>query len=276
MIAQGRGLAERAARAGRVVQVGLQFRFQRSAATARALIADGKIGEVFRADLTATHWFRPQRYFDAAPWRARWRATGGGVLMSQAIHQIDTLIWLAGAPSRVSAWARRARHQTQVEDDVIAMAEYPNGARGTLVASTTDPVGTDSVTIHGERGSLVIEGFRLRRAVFGDGTHTAQQRSDHSTEEFEDVPVEWTDVIEPGRGSEWFDMLLDCHRDFASAITDGTPVHNPIDEGLRAIELVNALYLSAVRDEPVTLPTDPDEYAAVFEKLCSDEIELPR
>ena len=133
--------------------------------------------------------------------------------MSQAVHQIDTLVWLAGLPATVTAWARRSRHRAEVEDDVLAFLEYPNGARGTLVASTTDPVGVDALTLHGERGTLAVEGFRLRRATFGDGDVGAQQLTDESTEDFDDVPVEWVDVVEPGGKSEWFDMMLDCHRD---------------------------------------------------------------
>jgi predicted dehydrogenase len=274
--AAGRELQRLAQAAGRVVQVGLQFRFQRSARAAHDLVQAGDIGEIFRADLVATHWFRSRQYFVAAPWRGTWRASGGGVLMSQAVHQIDTLVWLAGLPSRVTAWARRSRHDVQVEDDVIAILEYPNGARGTIVASTTDPVGVDAVTVHGERGTLSLEGFRLRRATFGDGTLGAQELTDESAEDFEDVPVEWADVIEPGGRSEWFDMMLDCHRDFVGAIREGRPAANPPAEASLALELINALYLSAVRAGPVDLPIDPRAYDAVFDELCTGAIELPR
>ena len=274
--AAGRELDALARAAGRVVQVGLQFRFQRSARAAYDLVQSGEIGEIFRADLAATNWFRSQQYFATAPWRGAWRASGGGVLMSQAVHQIDTLVWLAGLPSTVTAWARRSRHDVEVEDDVLAFLEYPNGARGTIVASTTDPVGVDAVTVHGERGTLSIEGFRLRRATFGDGTQGAQQLTDESTEDFDDVPVEWAGVVEPGGKSEWFDMMLDCHRDFVAAIREGRPAANPPEEASRALELINALYLSAVRGGPVDLPIDPSEYDAVFDDLCTGKVELPR
>jgi hypothetical protein len=71
-------------------------------------------------------------------------------------------------------------------------------------------------------------------------------------------------------------MVLACHRDFVAAIEQGAPPRNPVPEGLRAVELVNALYLSAVRSEPVGLPIDGAEYEATFEQLAADEIELPR
>jgi len=271
----GRALDDRARAAGRVVQVGFQHRFQRSAVAARELLEAGEIGALFRIDLTATNWFRSQQYFRSAPWRGTWRASGGGVLMSQAVHQIDTLVSLAGLPSTVSAWARRSRHDAQVEDDVLAMLEYPSGARGTLVASTTDPVGRDSITLHGERGSLAIEGFRLRRATFGDGSRGAQQLCDESTEDFDDIRAQWIDVVEPGGGSEYFDLTLDCHRDFLEAIHTGRPPVNPPAEASRAVELINALYLSAVRGAPVDLPIDAHEYDTVFDGLSTGSVELP-
>lgn len=271
----GRALDDLARAADRVVQVGFQHRFQRSARVAHELIDAGEIGDLFRVELNATNWFRSQRYFDSAPWRGTWRAAGGGVLMSQAVHQIDSLVWLAGLPSTVSAWARRSRHDVQIEDDVVAMLEFPNGARGTLVASTTDPVGRDAITLHGERGSLEIEGFRLRRATFGDGSQGAQQLTDESTEDFDDVGVEWADVVEPGGRSEYFDLTLDCHRDFVEAIHAGRdPVNTPAEAG-RAVELINALYLSAVRGAPVDLPIDAREYDAVLDDLSTGGIVLP-
>jgi predicted dehydrogenase len=276
--ARGRALADRARAAGRVVQVGLQHRFLRAAVAAHELVAGGGLGDVFRVELTATHWFRSRRYFDAAPWRGTWSAAGGGVLMSQAIHQIDSLVWLAGLPCRVTACARRARHAVEVEDDVVALLEYPDGARGTLAASTAEPVGADALSVSGELGRLSLEGFRLRRARIADGTKSAQELTDTSTETEPAVSVEWADVVEPAGSAdaEWFDMVLDCHRDFAAAIARGHPPRIPVDEGLRVIELVNALYLSAARGEPVTLPIDGPEYEAVFEQLATGALELPR
>lgn len=273
--AAARALDDAARAAGRVMQVCLQFRFQRSARAAREIVATGGIGELFRADLTATNWFRSQQYFAAAPWRGTWKGAGGGVLMSQAIHQIDTLVWLAGLPSRVTAQARRVRHPVEVEDDVVALLEYPNGGRGVLVASTIDPVGVDSLVLHGDRGSLAIEGFRLRRATFGDGGTGAQQLTDESTQDFDVVPVEWVDVVEPGGPSEWFDMLLDCHRDFVAAVRGERGVAVPPAEASTALELVNALFLSAARREPVTLPVDAAEYDALLGELERRDRVLP-
>ena len=106
--ADGYALGDAANAAGKVVQVGFQYRFQPSYAEVRSLIDAGDLGPIFRASLVATNWFRPQGYFEAAPWRKQWKLAGGGVLMNQAIHQLDALLWFSGLPARVTARARHA------------------------------------------------------------------------------------------------------------------------------------------------------------------------
>src|SRR5438067_2378559 len=75
------------------------------------------------------------------PWRGTWKECGGGVLLMQAVHQLDSFLWIAGTPSRVTARAWRSRADVQVEDDVYAVLEFPDGAHGMLSASTLDPAG---------------------------------------------------------------------------------------------------------------------------------------
>jgi predicted dehydrogenase len=269
--ADGYALGHEADAAKRVVQVGFQYRFQPSYVRARALIDDGTVGPIFRANLVATNWFRPQSYFEAAPWRKHWRHGAGGVLMNQAIHQLDALLWFAGRPSQVFARATRARHDIEVEDDVSAMFEFPNGGRGTLVASTVDPIGWDRIEIHGERASLIMNDHNLRVGSF-DGP--AQHRSDHSDDHYERVSVTWDDVDVPPPSPGGYDYLLDTHRDFAHAIRDGTTPRNAPEAASCSVEVANAVYLSAILQQPVALPLAPDVYGPLYERLCRGDVAL--
>jgi predicted dehydrogenase len=270
--ADGYALGELARAAGLVVQIGFQYRFQPSYARVRSLIDARAVGPIFRSALVATNWFRPQDYFEAAGWRKEWRHAGGGVLMSQAIHQLDAMLWFTGLPARVTARASRARHDIEVEDDVMALLEFPNGGRGTIVASTVDPVGSDRIELHGEQCSLTMEEHELRIGTF-DGP--AQRLSDESTNHFDRVPVTWEDVAVPPAAPGGYDYMMEAHRDFVRAITEGSAPRVSPDEGTRAIEVANAVYLSAVRGEPVDLPLAPNEYAPVFGRLSSGTVALP-
>jgi predicted dehydrogenase len=260
---------------GRVVQVGCQHRFQRSYVAAHQLLQGGELGAVFRAGLVATNWFRAQRYFDVRPWRGQWQAVGGGVLLSQAIHQVDAFIWLVGMPVRVTAEAWRSLHDADVEDEATAILHLPDGGRATLVASTVDPVGTDRIEIHAERGSVVLDGFGLRVTRLDAA---AAQLSADCPDEFPKLTVAWDDAVVPGpdRDKEWFALVMDSHRDFLDAIRTGVTPRNPPAEATKAVELANAVYLSALRGEPVELPLDRTAYAAAFADLCAGRAALPR
>ena len=271
--ADGYALGEQARAAGLVVQVGFQYRFQPSYAHVRSLIDAGTVGPIFRSALVATNWFRPQDYFEAAGWRKEWRHAGGGVLMSQAIHQLDAMLWFTGLPARVTARASRARHDIEVEDDVMALLEFPNGGRGTIVASLVDPVGSDRIEIHGEQCSLMMDEHQLRVGTF-DGP--AQKLSDESKNHYDPVPVSWEDVEVPPVSPGGYDYMMDAHRDFVGAITERRPPRITPEEGTRAIEVANAVYLSAILAAPVELPLAAGAYAPVYERLSAGEVALPK
>jgi predicted dehydrogenase len=260
----GYELAERARRRDVVLTVGFQFRFHKGYAALRDAVT--RITPVRRVNLTATNWFRAQQYFRASPWRATWRMAGGGVLMGQAVHQIDALIAGVGMPSRVRGEVRASLHDTEVEDDAIADLEWSDGAQGRIVASLNEPAGVERFEIVGERGAVVLtDGYDVRVA----GHDVLASLVDECPDEFPSKPPEWETVEVPRAKSEWFDMLVDALNDFAGAI-DGarTPRVGGVT-GSNAVELANAIYLSSVRREPVDLPLTAGVYPPVFEELAS-------
>ena len=268
---EGWALGSEAEAMGLVLHVGHQYRYHRGYCEARRRIEAGDIGRVFRADLIATSWFRAQHYFDASPWRATWKMSGGGVLLSQACHQVDAYLQVMGLPSRVTARAFRARHVAEVEDEITVLCEWASGARGVVVASLNDPVGTDRIEWHGELGSIAAEGYELRQARLSTA---AQELSDSSTEEFPELDVAWDPVDVLRTPSEWFDMILDSHRDFVSAVSDGRPTSCDANEASRVIEFANAAYFSAVRGESVHLSTAAGDYADTYRQLCKGTVAI--
>lgn len=268
-------IARHAAEAERVVQIGFQYRFRAPYRRAKELVDEGAVGRAFRANLTATNWFRPRAYFDTAPWRGAWRTAGGGVLLSQAVHQLDAFLWIAGMPSRIIARARRRLHDIEVEDEVSALLEFPDGASGLLLASTADPVGTDRLEVHGEAGAIVVGDGVCRRATWGDTLETAWAETENP---FDAPEISWEEEAR-SEGSPTkieFDAICACHRDLIDAIRGGeAPMNNP-EEAAKAVAVANAVYLSAVRGEPVDLPVPPETYLETFEGLTSGELELPR
>ena len=126
------------------------------------LIQAGELGEVVRMSWIMTDWFRTEAYYASGGWRATWKGEGGGVLLNQCLHNLDAMQWLLGMPARVRGFCQLGRfHHIEVEDNVSAYLEYPNGATGTFVSSTGEAPGTNRFEIVGTRGKVVLERDRL-------------------------------------------------------------------------------------------------------------------
>ena len=54
-----------------------------------------KIGKPILGTVNMLGW-RDLAYYQSDPWRGTWKGEGGGVLINQAPHQLDLLLWYMG------------------------------------------------------------------------------------------------------------------------------------------------------------------------------------
>jgi len=226
---------------------------------ARKIVAEGKLGELYRTCLIASG-FRSQAYYNSAPWRGTWKEEGGGVLINQAPHPLDLFSWIGGVPSKVTARTATRRHKMEGEDEASAMLEYANGAIGFLHVSTSEAPGTTLMEFCGEKAKLVLRGgsLELRELEmplqeFND-TSENMWGSPKSTKV--DVPIE---DRETGHGA--------IIRNLARHILHGEPLIVPGEEGINSMELINSVIMSGKKGVPVSVPVDRDEYDAFLEEL---------
>jgi predicted dehydrogenase len=126
------------------------------------LIQSGELGEIVRLSWIMTDWYRTEAYYSSGGWRATWKGEGGGVLLNQCLHNLDVLQWLCGMPASVRGFCQLGRyHNIEVEDNVTAYLEYPNGATGVFITSTGEAPGTNRLEIAGTRGRVVLEKDKL-------------------------------------------------------------------------------------------------------------------
>jgi predicted dehydrogenase len=126
----------------------------------RQIVAGGELGPVTRLTWIATDWFRSWAYYASGGWRATWDGEGGGVLLNQCPHNLDMICWILGGmtPQRVTAVATIGKtHPIEVEDEVSAIMEYPNGAVGHFITTTGEAPGTNRLEIACDRGSLIMD-----------------------------------------------------------------------------------------------------------------------
>jgi predicted dehydrogenase len=227
----------------------------------RDLVQTGELGEIRRVNWTVTNWFRTEAYYSSSDWRATWRGEGGGVLLNQCLHNLDLLQWIFGMPSRVRAFASLGRyHDIEVEDDVTAYFELPNRATGVLITSTGEAPGTNRLEVAGERGRLVYENDELR---FTRNEISMSEFSRASRLGFT-APPTW-DVLIPlsGHGGQHNEIL----KNFADAILDAASLIAPAREGIRSVELANAILYSALENETIELPLDGAVYQSKLGEL---------
>ena len=142
------------------------------------LVHSGEIGEIRRVNWIITNWFRTQFYYDSGTWRATWKGEGGGVLINQCPHQLDLLQWICGMmPQKMRAFCHFGKwHNIEVEDDVTAYMEFPNGATGAFITCTADAPGDNRFEILGSKGKIVCEKDELTLNKARTPNRNIQQR----------------------------------------------------------------------------------------------------
>ncbi|MGV8909622.1 MAG: Gfo/Idh/MocA family protein [Propionicimonas sp.] len=159
-VAAGRRLVERAAASGRKVGVVFQNRYNPTAVAIRDVVTSGVLGPIC-GGRAAVWWFRPAAYYAAAPWRGRWEAAGGGVLINQAIHTLDLLLWFLGAPTAVHGIAATLALAgvIEVEDTATIVIDHVSGVRSTFFATNAHHTNSEvELEVTGRDGSVRLLG----------------------------------------------------------------------------------------------------------------------
>jgi UDP-N-acetyl-2-amino-2-deoxyglucuronate dehydrogenase len=124
----------------------------------------GVLGKQILAD-ARVKWYRPPDYYASSRWRGTKALDGGGALINQAVHTVDLLLWLFGDVVSVQASCKTALHAIEVEDTLVALLQFANGALGVLEATTSVYPGYPRrLELSGSEGTVIIEQDRLLAA----------------------------------------------------------------------------------------------------------------
>ena len=227
----------------------------------REIIASGRLGEIKRTNWIITDWYRTQEYYDSGAWRATWAGEGGGVLYNQAPHQLDLFQWIIGMrPSKVRAFCHFGKwHDIEVEDDVTAYVEYPNGATGVFITTTGDTPGSNRFEVTGTRGKLVYENDRVTftELLVDEREHCKTCKGGFTRPESREVPVRLV-----GENTQHVGILSNV----ANAILGLEELYAKAEEGIHGVALANAMHLSSWLDKEVELPLDGDLFYSLLQE----------
>ncbi|NLB38587.1 MAG: Gfo/Idh/MocA family oxidoreductase, partial [Clostridiales bacterium] len=133
-----------------------QRRFYPPAQRVKQAITDGKLGRPILGTVNMLGW-RDMAYYASDPWRGTGVGEGGGVLVNQAPHQLDRLLWYMGeVDSLYALWDTLNHPDLEVEDTAAAVIRFKSGAMGNIVVSNSqNPALFGNVRVHGENGASV-------------------------------------------------------------------------------------------------------------------------
>jgi predicted dehydrogenase len=132
-VAQGEQLLKVVNATGAKVLIGHHRAHSPIMRKAKEVVDSGQLGQLVGVMGSAT-FYKPDYYFDSAPWR---RELGAGPILINMIHEVHNLRMLCGEIVAVQAFASHATRGFEVEDTVVINLRFGSGALGTFLLSDT-------------------------------------------------------------------------------------------------------------------------------------------
>lgn len=240
---EGRAMVDACDKAGVRLFVVKQNRRNATLQLLKRAVEQKRFGQIYSVAINV-FWTRPQAYYDSAKWRGTWEFDGGA-FMNQASHYIDLLDWLIGPVESVMAYTDTLARDIEVEDSGVAAIRWRSGAMGTLnVTMLTYPKNLEgSITILGEKGTVRVGGVAVNEIQ-----HWEFDDKRPEDETIREASYATTSVYGFGHPL-YYDNVIQTLRGEAEPETDGR-------EGLKSLELLIGMYLSARDGRRVALPLE--------------------
>ncbi len=245
-LAAAETLVNAAERTGVPVLVGHHRRHNPLIRKARAMIAEGRIGDVRAAH--ATCWFyKPDDYFDVAPWR---KQRGAGPISVNLVHDIDLIRHLCGEIVSVQAQAAPSARGFENEDVAGALLGFENGAIGTITVS-------DSIVAPWSwemtSGEYPVYPATSQSSYMIGGSHGSLSVPDLSLWSHAEQRDWWTPISATALPRDASDPLVNQINHFAAVIRgeEGPLVSGR--EGLKTLAVVDAIQRAAQSGDRILL-----------------------
>lgn len=244
-IADAKKMIEIAEQKGLKLSVCHQNRFNIAVQKTREALESGRFGNLSHGSINV-RWSRNQDYYTQAPWRGKW-LSDGGALMNQCIHGIDLLRWMFGDDIEMvyGAINQRFHKYLECEDIGVAVVKFKNGAVATIEGTTNVfPKNLEeTLYIFGENATVKLGGKSCNNIDVWD---FKDEKSGDNENRGLNEPT--SNVYGNGHTSLYADVI-DAIKNNRNPYVDGLA-------GLRALELVLAIYKSQLEGKPVKLPLD--------------------
>ena len=248
-------MIETADRNGVKLFVVKQNRFNAAVQKTRDVFLSGRFGKLVLGTIRV-RWCRNQAYYDQDEWRGTWKMDGG-VLANQASHHIDLLQWFLGPVESVMSMTATALVNIETEDTAVGIVRFVNGALGVIEATTaTRPKDLEgSLSLLGEKGTVEIGGFAANKIKVWNFVEELDEDESIRQKYFENPPNVYGNGHEP-----YLRQVFESLKSGKTSLVEGL-------EGRKSIEIINALYESAVTKKIVYIHNQYDG-SPLGRKIC--------
>ncbi len=241
-----RQIIARARKKGLKLGVDFMERYSDGMLKLKSAISKGDLGKVFLIEGENMEWRDEKTYYlrdqPARSWRGMWETEGGGALTNQGIHNIDSIIALAGQAKEVAAFVRNLTHPSvEVEDNGVAVMTFEKGYLGRITHSvSTRPDGAQfrRIRVYGSEGQAEITGHELTLLKTAKENVVSAHRWQEETE------------------GDYHTLYVRLIQDFIDSILEDREFQVNGEEGIKSLELIKAIYLSSQTHQVVTLPLE--------------------
>lgn len=212
---------------GKSVGVCFQNRYNEGTEKILELLESRVLGRVKGARAFVT-WNRQAEYYEESGWRGTWKKEGGGVLINQAIHTLDLLVYLLGKPDDVEASMgnHHLKKVIEVEDTVEAYMTFPFGS---ACFYATNAFIEDSLVLL----EIVCENGKIR--MEGNYLEVIDKSGEKGVYDFT-KPQNWE-----GK-NYWGYSHQACICDFYKSLAEGMAYRNSLESVEDTFELVMKIY----------------------------------
>jgi predicted dehydrogenase len=235
-LADAERIAATVRRTGVVFMQSFPKRFDPVSHRLREIVASGALGTMTLARIRHGHFYGLQPDF-AGRWYVDPARSGGGALLDEGVHAADLLGWLFGLPQTVTAVTSDAALGLPVEDLAIAVFRHASGLVTEITSSFTFAAADASIELYGTHGTVLVSGVDLAsRDITHEGfvrvfvTSAAQRRwqVESLVPRFKQGQFHQQNAL----------SFVDC-------LERGTPPPVTIDDGVRAMKMIDAAYAAA-------------------------------
>ncbi|MFH1823875.1 MAG: Gfo/Idh/MocA family oxidoreductase [Candidatus Firestonebacteria bacterium] len=234
-----------AKKAGVKLSVAYVLRCQPMVDEAKRLVEKGAIGKVINITIQSmgykpeSYWTQGWRKTVTTDWRTSVNKSGGGVLIMNVSHYIDMLYHITGLEvERIYSEFDTFATKVEVEDMIVVIMRYKNGALGMIQTSSTAFGGGETTNrIYGTQGQIILSANPFKVYV---------------SKEFEGlVPNQWNEVALEKMEDEWLSPRINYINKFSDAILNNKDVPIPGEEGKKSMEIVLSAYEAGRKHKPI-------------------------